>query len=431
MAIQKLNLTRDQFAAFLNDFEQIKQFEKLFKIVDEVAPSSDTTGISIQAGNADAAANDALAQIVSLAQSSLINSGAADQKATQALDTLGRIANLLEMSAAAPVIQNNNSIVTDYIDLNGNPPHFDKARRIVWNNVDQTADLGMDYGVIQQIGQEIYARVGNTTGVTIPNGTVVGFAGATSNALLVSPYLANGVSSSLFVLGIMTHDLPDSGQKGYCTTWGFVRGLNTSAFTSGDVLYASPSVAGSLTKVKPTAPSNVIPMAACIVSDATNGVIFVRPTITQMQYYGIFAVTIDYTPAAINTAYALAFDTTRISNGIVIGAPTSRIVVPQSGLYQFNATLQFISSSATNKNIWVWYRKNGVDVSNSARIVTVSVNNAYTPLSINEAISLAANEYVELMFASDNVNVTIDNIPATAFSPASPGVVIEVTQIQQ
>ena len=97
MATQKFNLTRDQLATFLKNHEQIKQFEALFQVVDEVAPASDTTGISVQAGNADATANEALAQIVRLAQDSAIDAGVADQKATQALEILGRIANALEM----------------------------------------------------------------------------------------------------------------------------------------------------------------------------------------------------------------------------------------------------------------------------------------------------------------------------------------------
>jgi hypothetical protein len=229
----------------------------------------------------------------------------------------------------------------------------------------------------------------------------------------------------------MTHDLPDSGEKGYCTAWGFVRDIDTSAFSVGDILYASPSTAGALTNVKPTAPNNVIPIAACIVSDATAGVIFVRPTIEQMKYYGVFAKTSDASPAVINTAYALTFDSTRISNGVVIGTPTSRIVVPTSGLYQFSCTIQLTSGSSSAKSIWVWFRKNGVDISNSARIVTSDLNNGYIPVSVNEPISLAANDYVELMYAADSTNVTVDNVAATAFAPAAPAVVLEVTQIQQ
>jgi hypothetical protein len=229
----------------------------------------------------------------------------------------------------------------------------------------------------------------------------------------------------------MTHDLPDSGEKGYCTTWGFVRTLDTSAFTAGDVLYASPSTAGGLTNVKPTAPNNVIPIAACIVSDATNGVIFVRPTIEQMKYYGVFSKTSDQTPAVINTAYALTFDATQISNGVVIGATTSQIIVPQSGLYQFSATIQLTSGSAAAKNIWVWMRKNGTDIANSARIVTSDINGGYIPVALNEVVSLAANGYVEIMFAADSTNVTVDSVASTAFAPAAPAIVLEVTQVQQ
>lgn len=61
----RLNLTRDQFASFLQDFEQIKQFERLFATVDTISTIT-VDDISIAAGNAGADANDALAQIVAL-----------------------------------------------------------------------------------------------------------------------------------------------------------------------------------------------------------------------------------------------------------------------------------------------------------------------------------------------------------------------------
>jgi len=402
---RKLNLTRDQLAAFLTDQQQIRQFELLFSVVDELQVITGTD-FEYQADTAAATANEALAQI-------------------------SRLAAAVELLANGPAIQNNNSVVTDYIDLSESPAPTSKTRRLAWNATDQTVNLGMDYGVTQQIGQETYARVGNTTGVTIPNGTVVGFAGSTSNALLVTPYLADGSQPTLYILGVMTHDLPDSGEKGYCTTWGFVRDLDTSAFSPGDLLYASPTVAGAFTNVKPTAPDNVIPLAACITSDATTGVIFVRPTIQQMQYYGVFTKTTDQTPAVINTEYLLTFDSTQISNGVTIGGTTSQIIVPESGLYQFDATVQLTSGSSSSKNIWVWWKKNGTAIANSARLVTSDINNGYIPIALNETISLAANEYVELAFAADSTNVTVDSVAATAFAPAAPAVVLSVTQVQQ
>jgi hypothetical protein len=329
-------------------------------------------------------------------------------------------------------VQQPSKLIVSDVDFITGETHVDQTGRLHWNDTDQTLNLGMEYGVVQQIGQETYARVGNTTGSTIPNGTVVGFAGATANALLVSPYLADGSESSLYIIGIMTHDLPDSGDKGYCCTWGFVRDVDTSAFTAGDILYAHPTTAGALTATKPTAPNNVIPVAACIISDATNGVLFVRPTIEQQEYYGVFSKTADQTPAAINTAYALTFDATpEISNGVIVGTPTSRIVVPDSGLYQFDATVQLTSGNASAKNIWIWFRKNGTDVPNSARIVTSDINNGYVPVALQDTISLAANEYVEIMFAASDTAVTVDNVASTAFAPAAPAAVLQVVQMQQ
>jgi hypothetical protein len=210
-----------------------------------------------------------------------------------------------------------------------------------------------------------------------------------------------------------------------------VSGIDTSAFNVGDILYASPTVAGGFTNVKPTAPDNVIPVAAVLIKSATDGVIFVRPTIEQQKYYGEFTKTTDATPAAIDTAYALTFDNTETAEGISIGSPASRIVVVQSGLYQFNATIQISSSNSNAKTVWLWFRKNGTDAANTARLVTININNGYTAVSMSEFFSLAANDHIEIMFATDDTAITVDNVAATAFAPAAPAVVLSVSQIQQ
>lgn len=62
---KRLGLTRDQFASFLQDFEQIKQFENLFSTVDTMANET-ADQISISAANANASANEALSSIESM-----------------------------------------------------------------------------------------------------------------------------------------------------------------------------------------------------------------------------------------------------------------------------------------------------------------------------------------------------------------------------
>ena len=404
---RKLNLTRDQLAQFLTDQQQIRQFELLFATVDAIGPDG-VLEVNIAAGNAQATANDALAQLT-------------------------RIANAVELLAAAPVIENNNSVVTDYIDFDQSAPHASRMARLAWNDVDQTADLGMEYGVVQQIGLETYARVANFTGVTIPNGTVVGFTGAVpDSALSIAPYLANGATNTLYVVGVMTHDLPDTGEKGYCTVWGFVRDVDTSAFTLGDILYASPTVAGGLTNVKPTAPNNVVPIAAVLQVGAADGVIFVRPTIEQQIYYGEFTKLNSQSPAVINTAYPLLFTNTEIANGVSIGGTTSQIIIAQAGLYNMACSVQITSNNAAQKSIWVWLRKNGTtNFTNSARVASITLNGGYLVVTLNEVASLLAGDFIEVMYAADNTNVSISTVAATAFAPAAPAVILAVTQTEQ
>lgn len=289
MATQKLNLTRDQLATFLKNHEQIKQFERLFQVADEVSPSSDTTGISIQAGNADAAATDALAQIVRLAQDAAINSGAADQKAVQALDTLARIANALEMLATAPVIQNNNSVVTDYIDLPEIGPHVSQARRVQWNQDDGTMDIGQYGGTVLQVGQELQYYAKNTSGGLIANGTPVMFTGTigSSGKLTFGLAIADGSVLADYMMGVTTQDIADN-DFGYVTSFGLVRGFNTTGapygqiWNDGDLLYFDPAAPGTWTNVQPQAPNIDVPVAVVVnAGGGGSGSIFVRMTIAE------------------------------------------------------------------------------------------------------------------------------------------------------
>ena len=289
MATQKLNLTRDQLATFLKNHEQIKQFERLFQIADEIAPASDTQGISIQAGNADAAANEALAQIVRLAQDAATNSGAADQKAVQALDALGRIANALEMLATAPVIQNNNSVVTDYIDLPEIGPHVSQARRVQWNQDDGTMDVGLYGGSVLQVGQELMYYAKNTSGSLIPNGTPVMFTGTigSSGKLTFGLAIADGSVLADYMMGVTTQDVADN-DFGYVTSFGLVRGFDTTGapygqvWNDGDLLYFDPTAPGTWTNVQPQAPSIDVPVAVVVnAGGGGSGSIFVRMTIAE------------------------------------------------------------------------------------------------------------------------------------------------------
>jgi hypothetical protein len=288
MATQKLNLTRDQLATFLKNFEQVKQFEKLFQVVDTLEPITGTD-FEFAADTAQASANEALAQIVSLAQASAINSSTAEQKAVEALDTLGRIANALEMLATAPVIQNNNSVVTDYIDLPEIGPHVTQARRVQWNQDDGTVDIGLYGGSVLQVGQELMYYAKNTSGGLITNGTPVMFTGTVgaSGKLTFGPAVADGSVLADYMMGVATQDIADN-DFGYVTSFGLVRGFNTTGspygetWADGDLLYFDPATPGTWTNVAPQAPNIDVPVAVVVNAGAGgSGSIFVRMTVAE------------------------------------------------------------------------------------------------------------------------------------------------------
>lgn len=291
MATQKLNLTRDQLATFLKNHEQIKQFERLFQLADEIAPSSDTTGISIQAGSAQAAAEDALAQIVRLAQDSAINSGTADQKASQALDTLGRIANALEMLATAPVIQNNNSVATDYIDfITTTPAPAIKVGRMHWNG-GYTLNLEMTPNVNQAIGESQYYYI--KASAAIAKGQLVMFDGAVGSSGVLKGKPSTGLTNGQLVMGVAAEAIANN-DFGLVSSFGLVRGFNTTGtpygevWADGDILYYNPAFAGGLTKNLPAAPTpHVVVAAVGNAAPAGSGSVFVRvqaePLIGQLS----------------------------------------------------------------------------------------------------------------------------------------------------
>ena len=298
-----------------------------------------------------------------------------------------------------------------------------------------------------------YTVVQNTTGSTILKGTVVGFAGVGSNNVLsVAPYLADGSSPSLYILGIMAEDLPDSGATGLCCVWGNVSGIDTSAFSVGDILYASPTVAGALTNVKPTAPDNVIPIAAVLISSATAGDIFVRPTIEQQKYYGEFTRLTDLSAPLSNSAYPVTLTNTEISGGVTLGAtqgPTldlnfvtqtygldaadlSQIKVPESGLYKFDVHYQLTSSNSSPKTARFWFRLNGsADYTNSTALVSLDSNNSFVTVQQSELFSLNKDDYIQLMWSVSNTALSLSAAAATAYAPAAAAVLLSVTQVQQ
>lgn len=143
--------------------------------------------------------------------------------------------------------------------------------------------------------------------------------------------------------------------------------------------------------------------------------------------YGSFYSTATQTATVINTATAITFNTTDLSNGVRIGTTTSQVIVDTEGIYNFQTSIQLDSTVATAEAFYLWFRKNGVDVTDSASQVRVQGNNAEVFVALNYFFNLKANDYVELMFSVSNLGVQLLASGPVAPHPGIPSVILTVS----
>ncbi len=287
----RLNLTRDQLASFLQDFEQIKQFERLFATVNsntnDIIP-----GVELAAGNSGQAANDALAQIMALAELvALINTASDANSGVASLDQ--KVDNLAqgfavqpraELGTMAPLQQDNIPWLQFNTQPSGYPTGPAANGTVYWDDADAIKTLNIvmeDSGEVNQhVGEETYYRVKASANIT--EGQVVMFTGTVgaSGGLRGAPATGLTSTQSEYIMGVATQNIANNGW-GYVTWFGEVKGVNTTggveAWVDGQILYYNPAVAGGLTKNVPTAPNPKV-IVASVVHAATNGILFVRPT---------------------------------------------------------------------------------------------------------------------------------------------------------
>ena len=156
-----------------------------------------------------------------------------------------------------------------------------------WNIDDGTVDLGMVGGnVTLQLGQEMHAYVKASENIT--NGDVIYASGSVgaSGKLVVTKFIADGTIEDIRVLGMATEDIAIN-TSGYITVFGAIRGLDTTGtpvgetWLEGDILYASSTVLGGLTNIRPPKPLHGIRVAMVTTVHASNGTVFIRPSIGE------------------------------------------------------------------------------------------------------------------------------------------------------
>jgi len=151
----------------------------------------------------------------------------------------------------------------------------DTQGTLTWDVDEETLSLVQD-GVNLPLGQALEVHCRNNTGTEIPAGSVVMATGTigSSGRITVAPYVADGNTDVRFMLGVTAETIA-ADADGKVLSFGKIKNVDTSAYTEGDILYVSTTVAGGLTATEPASPNMSVPVAI-VVNAASNGTLFVR-----------------------------------------------------------------------------------------------------------------------------------------------------------
>ena len=138
--------------------------------------------------------------------------------------------------------------------------------------------------------------------------------------------------------------------------------------------------------------------------------------------YGAFQDSTDQVAANTTTAYPMTFNSTDYSNGVSV-VSNSRLTVKNYGIYNIQFSVQLVNTDSSIHDMDIWFRKNGTNIaaSNSRYSVPNSHGgvDGHTIAALNYYIELNANDYIEIMWATDDIAVSIQQL-ATRTSPDTP-----------
>lgn len=126
-----------------------------------------------------------------------------------------------------------------------------------------------------------------------------------------------------------------------------------------------------------------------------------------------------------NTATQITFGTNDFLNGCTNDG-TDGIAVEQSGIYNYQFSVQLKNTDTQIHSAWIWLRVNNVDVAGTGSKFDVVSSHGGTPgyviAACNFYIEAQAGDTVEMWAAVSNTAVTFDAAPAQTSPFAMPSV---------
>lgn len=147
--------------------------------------------------------------------------------------------------------------------------------------------------------------------------------------------------------------------------------------------------------------------------------------------FASFQNTANQTVAAANTAYTVALNTTDVSDGVYLSS--NKIYFRNAGTYNIQFSLQLANASTQIEQFYIWLAKNGSDIAGTASKYDVNAkhgsSDGYLIAVANFFVTVVANDYIEVKFASSSTSIVIEAYPVQTSPFAMPSVPSSVVTV--
>ena len=105
------------------------------------------------------------------------------------------------------------------------------------------------------------------------------------------------------------------------------------------------------------------------------------------------------------------------------------ITVTHTGVYNIQFSAQINDNGGTTHDVYIWLRKNGLDIPNSNSRVEVGNNNNYIVAAWNFVEQFNSNDVINLMWYSESNTISILYDATPTAGPEIPSLILTITQI--
>jgi hypothetical protein len=131
----------------------------------------------------------------------------------------------------------------------------------------------------------------------------------------------------------------------------------------------------------------------------------------------------------------MSLNITDITNGVSISGSTdpfnTYIKTQNAGVYDIQFSAQVDKTDSGTDEIWIWLRKNGTDINDSATSIQLQGNGAHYVAEWNFFVNSAANDYYQLMWYSTDANVRLHAEAGFGVVPGIPSLIVTVNRVDQ